>query len=175
MLTRLMLVLILGLPAAGALWAQVEEYRVKAFFLYNFTRYVEWPAEAFKSANDPIVICIFGESPFGNTLEEAIRGKVVAGRSLAIRSISGAAAGYGCHVLFVSAAEEKRFRSVAGSFRQMPILLVGETEGFASAGGVINFKLEESKVRFEINTEAAAQEHLRISSKLLSLAEIVGK
>jgi hypothetical protein len=175
MLRRLILVLILGFPAAAALWAQVEEYRVKAFFLYNFTRYVEWPPEAFKSANDPIVICILGESPFGDAMEEAIRGKEVAGRRLAVRSITGAPAGYPCHVLFVAAGEEKRFRTLAGTLRQSPVLTVGETGGFASEGGVINFKLEDGKLRFEINPETAAKDHLRISSKLLNLAQIVGK
>jgi hypothetical protein len=174
-LRRPWLVIALGMAAASTMFGQVEEYRVKAFFLYNFARYVEWPAQAFHGPTDPIVICILGQNPFGTALEQAISGKLIGDRALAIRQVSGVQPGSSCHILYVSAAERKRFRSAAATLRGVGVLTVGEAPGFASEGGVINFKLEEGKVRFEINMDTAGQEGLRISSKLLSLAQIVKK
>jgi hypothetical protein len=149
---------------------------VKAFFLYNFTRYVEWPSQKFNSPTDPIVICILGQNPFGNALEQAIHGKALeVSRTVVVRQISDIQPQCNCHILFVSASERKHFRSSTGVIRGSGILTVSETEGFAHDGGVINFRLEDGKVRFEINVDAAGQEQLRISSKLLSLARIVKK
>ena len=155
---------ILGLPG------QINEYQVKAFFLYNFARYVEWPSQSFKAASDPIVICILGQNPFGSALEQAIAGKVVEGRPFVVRQISDVEPGGNCRILFVNSSERKRFRSMAGILKGIGVLTVGEVQGFTADGGVINFKLQDGKVRFEINADAAEREHLHISSKLLSLA-----
>jgi hypothetical protein len=165
----------LGLAAAAWLSGQTDEYQVKAFFLYNFTRYVEWPAGKFSSPNDPFVICVLGQDPFGGALQQATNGKLVEGRSVQVHSIAEVGPKCNCHILFVSASERKRFRPAFAAIKGSGILTVGDSQGFASEGGVISFKLADGKVRFEINIEAAQQEHLRISSKLLSLAQIVGK
>jgi hypothetical protein len=154
---------------------QINEYQVKAFFLYNFARYVEWPAESFKAANDPIVICILGQNPFGSALDQAVAGKVVEGRPFVIRRISDIPPGSNCHILFVNSSERKRFRSMAGSLKGSGVLTVGETPGFTADGGVIDFRLEDGKVRFDIDVDAAGRENLHISSKLLSLAQIAKK
>lgn len=167
--------IVLGLVATATLPAQVDEYQVKAFFLYNFTRYVEWPPQDFSSPKDPIVICILGPNRFGGALEQAISGKLVDGRPLVVRQIFAIAPKCNCQILFVNASERKLFRSAATTIRAAGILTVGESQGFTSDGGVINFKVEDGKVRFEINVDAAVQEHVHISSKLLSLAQIVGK
>jgi hypothetical protein len=167
--TLALLVIVLAPAAAQA----VNEYQVKAAFLYNFARYVEWPAQAFNSANDPIVICVAGQSPFGAWLEEAVSGKSLAGRRLVVRENSAFGPKCNCQILFVTAAERKRFHSAVGELRDSAVLTVGDSPGFTKDGGVINLRVEDGKVRFEINVEAAEQEHLRISSKLLSLAEIV--
>jgi hypothetical protein len=169
------LVIVLGLVVTAALQGQVDEYQVKAFFLYNFTRYVEWPSQSFNSPNDPIEICILKQNPFGNALEEAISGKVVEGRTLVVRQITDIPPKCKCHILFVNASERARFRSICGTVRGSGILTVGETQEFTNDGGVITFKLEDGKVRFEINVKAAGQEHLYISSNLLSVAQIVKK
>jgi YfiR/HmsC-like len=175
MAPRFTLAVALAMGLAARLPAQVDEYQVKAFFLYNFTRYIEWPAQSFSGPADPIVICILGRDPFGGALEQATAGKVVDGRSFLIRQIPEIQPKCGCHILFVSASERKRFRSMFAAIRGSGVLAVGEGQGFTDDGGVINFKLEDGKVRFEINVEAAGQERLRISSKLLSLARIVRK
>jgi hypothetical protein len=175
MLARLKFAIVLGATCILGLPGQVNEYQVKAFFLYNFARYVEWPSRSFKAATDPIVICILGQNPFGSALDEAIAGKVVEGRPFVIRQISDIPSSGACHILFVNSSERRRFRSTAGRLKGSGVLTVGETQGFTADGGVINFKLEDGKVRFEIDVDAAGQEHLRISSKLLSLAQIAKK
>ena len=164
--------LVLAMSAAVAR-GQVEEYQVKAAFLYNFAKFVEWPAQNFKNPTDPIVICVLGRNPFGNALEEATSGKVVEGRGFAVREIAEAVPGCNCQMIFVSASERKRAASILEKLKSTGILTVGEMPGFAAEGAVINLRLESGKVRFEINLDAAAQEHLKLSSKLLALSEIV--
>jgi hypothetical protein len=175
MLTHLKFALVLGATCILCLRGQINEYQVKAFFLYNFARYVEWPSQSFKAVNDPIVICILGQNPFGSALDQAITGKVVEGRPFVVRRISDIQPGSNCHILFVNSSERKRFRSMAESLKGSGVLTVGETPGFTADGGVINFKLEDGKVRFEIDVDAAGRENLHISSKLLSLAQIAKK
>jgi hypothetical protein len=171
---RLVTVILLGsLLAVRARGQEIEEYHVKAAFLYNFAKFVEWPSQAFKTPQDPIAVCVLGHNPFGNTLEEVIRGKSIEGRALAFRQVADAEEARACQILFVSSSEGKRFRSLYGNLKPEGILTVGEAQGFAADGGVINFKLDGGHVRFEINVDAAEHEQLRISSKLLSLAQIV--
>ena len=90
----------------------MDEYQVKAAFLYNFAKFVEWPPEAFKTPKDPILICVLGHNPFGNALEEAIRGKSIEGRAFAFRQVSDAESANACQILFVGSAESKHFRSL---------------------------------------------------------------
>jgi len=164
-------VVMLLVPRARA--QEIEEYQVKAAFLYNFAKFVEWPAQVFKTSQDPIVVCVLGQNPFGNALEEAIRGKSVEGRGFAFRQVADAEEASVCQILFVSSSEGKHFRALYPSLKQAGILTVGETQGFAANGGMINFKLDGGHVRFEINVGAAEHAQLQISSKLLSLAQIV--
>jgi hypothetical protein len=175
MLFRLSFRLALAATFLVALHGQIDEYQVKARFLCNFARYVEWPSESFKAGNDPIVICILGKDPFGGALDQAVNGKEVQGRRFLVRPISGIPPDLHCHILFVPLSERKQFRSTAGTLNGSGILTIGEIQGFTADGGMINFKLEDSVVRFEINVEAAGREHLRISSRLLSLAQGVKK
>jgi len=160
-------------PSAQA--QEAEEYEVKAAFLYNFAKFVEWPSQAFKTPQDPLLVCILGRSPLEQSLEQVLRGKSVEGRRFTFRQVTGAEDAGGCRILFVSSAESKRFRALGGSLKPEGILTVGEAQGFAASGsgGVINFKLEGGRVRFEINVDAAEHAQLQISSKLLSLAQIV--
>lgn len=172
MLTRLKVAIVLGVTCICSLPGQVGEYQVKAFFLYNFARYVEWPPQSFKASGDPIVICILGQNPFGGTLNQAIAGKLVEGHPFIIRQISDFPQNGTCHILFVNSTERKRFHMVAGRLKGSGVLSVGETHEFTADGGVISFKVQNGKVRFEIDVDAAVREHLRISSKLLSLAQV---
>jgi hypothetical protein len=162
-----------ALLATGARAQDIEEYQVKAAFIYNFAKFVEWPPQAFKNSTDPITICVLGQNPFGNALEEAVSGKTVEGRTFVVRTLSGEQPAVGCQIVFVSSSERKRFHAILGEIKAGGVLTVGETETFASEGGVINFKIEAGRVRLQVNVDAAEQAKLRISSKLLSLAQIV--
>src|ERR1017187_546487 len=160
-----------GLLAAG----QLEEYQVKAAFLYNFAKFVAWAPESFKTATDPIVICILGANPFGNTLQQTVSGKTVDERAFVVRPLSDPQSACKCHLLFVNAAERRQFRSLLRSLRGAGVLTVGEDDAFTADGGVIDFKLQNGKIHLEVNLAAAEYENLRISSRLLSLAQIVRK
>jgi len=151
-----------------------SEYQVKAAFLVNFARFVEWPPQSFCSATDPLVFGVYGNGLFGAALEEAVLGKRIDGRQAVIRRTSQLSMLRSCHVVFLPASEINHFRELSNSLGDLGVLLIGETEGFAESGGVINFILANERVRFEINPSAAARVHLKISSKLLQLAVIVG-
>jgi hypothetical protein len=166
--------LLLGLLIAYTASAQtVDEYVVKAAFLYNFAKFVEWPPETFKTDKDPIRICVLGQDPFGRALGDVVGGKTVVGRALVITEISNVSQSIECQMLFVSSSERKRLRAIFAELRMRGVLTIGDTEGFATQGGIVNFKLEDGRVRLEINVEAAGQAKLRISSQVLNLAQIV--
>ncbi len=128
-------------------------------------------ADAFKNAADPVTICVLG-NPFGDRLLSTVTGKQVGERRLEVREIADIAEAAGCQILFV-ASPKKHAAEVLGGVKDSPILTVGDAQNFAAAGGIIGFKLESGKVRFQVNVYAADRARLRISSKLLSLAEIV--
>jgi hypothetical protein len=151
----------------------VDEYQVKAAFLYNFAKFVEWPPQTFKTEKDPIRICVLGLNPFGPALVDAVGGKTVLGRTFAVTGISNVAQAVECQMLFISSSERKHLTSILAELRTRGVLTIGETNGFAAQGGIVNFKLEDGRVRLEINVEAAVQAKLRISSQVLSLAQIV--
>ena len=153
----------------------IEEYQIKAAFLFNFAKFVEWPAQAFKSADSPIEICVLGPDPFGSSLDKAVEGKAVGNRRFVIREVRDAPQAGECHILFVSAAGWAQSRAVLRDIKKCCVLTVGETGEFIAGGGMINLRLEEARVRMEINPDAAERAGLRISSKLLSLAEIKRK
>jgi hypothetical protein len=164
--------------AAGHVYAAgpvADEYPVKAAFLLNFAKFVEWPSNAFKGPDDPIAICVLGQNPFGSALEDVVRNKTVVNRAFVVREISNGQEANKCHIVFVSAPERKRFRFLLEQLRGRSILTVGELDDLAGNGGIINFKLKDARVRIEIDTGAAERAGLHISSKLLSLAEIARK
>jgi hypothetical protein len=166
-----------SLPGAAATDTspKVGEYQVKAVFLLNFLQFVDWPAVAFASPTSPITIGLVGSAPIDAVLEEAIRGETVKGRSLELRRLGEADAISGCHLLFVSQAGADRAVELVKNLHGQPVLIVGESEGFAEAGGAINFVIVDQKVRFEVNPQAAAQQGVKISSRLLQLGRLVGK
>jgi hypothetical protein len=151
-----------------------SEYQIKAAFLLNFIRFVEWPADAFKIAGDPVVVGILGKDPFDGALEQIVSNKTVNGRAVVIRRISDPAAARSCHVVFLAASETRRMSDVTSIVASRGLLIVGESDGFAERGGMINFILQDNHVRFQINPAAAERAGLKISSKLLQLADVVG-
>lgn len=150
-----------------------EEYKVKAAFLYNFAKFVEWPGEALSDEGSPIVIGIVGADPFGSALDRTIKGQTAQGRPLAVRRLKSGQDLKGCHILFISASETRRIPQILDGIRGSSILTVSEVEQFAHIGGIINFFIEQNKLRLEINVDTAGRARLKISSKLLSVAKVV--
>jgi len=168
-------ILLFTFSSSWALPAEaLEEYQMKAAFLYNFAKFVEWPPDTFKSAGAPIVGCVLGVSPFSSALERAANGRMIEDRKFLIRHISDLRQVAGCQILFVTATERRTPRAILKELKNRGILTVGEVDGFTSEGGVANFKLEGGRIRIQINLAAAEREKLRISPKLLNMAQIVG-
>ena len=156
--------------------SESSEYLIKAGFIYNFAKFVEWPANAFAQPDSPIVIGVLGTDPFGNTLDRIVEDKKVGTRGFVVRRYKwnkDLKELKECKILFVSASERAHIDEIVDSVKGLPILTVGETPGFAERGGVIRFTLEDNRVRFEVNVEAAHQADLNISSRLLTLAKII--
>jgi YfiR/HmsC-like len=159
-------------PARGQL-SGTGEYDVKAAFLFHFAQFVEWPPDSFKDANSPLMYCTVGDDPFHGALDQTLNGKTIGTRPLRVAHFKQSRETRGCQILFLGAGEMKRLGTGIASVSGNGILLVGETEHFVQEGGVIGFSLEQNKVRFEINLEAAGKAKLKISAKLLMLARTV--
>jgi hypothetical protein len=147
------------------------EYQVKAAFLLNFTRFVEWPPDSFASADSPVTICIQGKDRFGRTLDQIVEGETAGPRRVAVERVRRPAAD--CQVLFISDDDRNISAALSGSARG--VLTVGEGEEFVRQGGIIAFVIENRRVRFEINQGAAAKAGIKISSRLLGIAKTVLK
>jgi len=151
----------------------MSEYQVKALFLLNFVKYVDWPAEAMPGATTPIIIGILGQDNFDDNLTHAVEGKSINGREIIIKHLSAGEDPSGCAILFISSSENSRLGEILSKTGTLPILTVGESESFLGKGGIINFTLKEGKIHLEINLNVAQKVKLQISSKLLSVADAV--
>jgi hypothetical protein len=168
----------LALCAASHARAQSDvinrEYPLKALFLYNFGSYVDWPARATAAGSDPFVIGILGASPVEGPLQEIAATQKINGRLIVVERFASVEAIRPCHILFIPASATPAMQQQAiERVRGQNVLLVGESPGFAQRGGAVNFVIEANKIRFEVNVDAAAAHHLKISAKLLALAKIV--
>lgn len=153
--------------------AQHGEYEVKAAFLYNIARFVEWPQKVSPSSNaTSFHMCVYGKNPFAGALE-AIKGKEIGGKKIIIQHINPLDHAQSCQMLFISASEQNDLKHVISGLSDHPVLTIGDTPGYARNGVIVNFYLEQNKVRFEINIQAAKQSGLKVSSKLLALAKII--
>jgi hypothetical protein len=149
------------------------EYQLKAAFLLNFAKFVEWPPETFASDTTPILICVFKYDPFGAALDEILRGKNINNRDLVARHVKELSELRSCQLLFVSEKEDKSLPEILRSLRGTSVLVVGESEDFAQRGGGIQFLLETNKLRFAVNVDAVQRARLSVSAKLLAMAKIV--
>jgi hypothetical protein len=159
------------LMAADTLAA--SEAQVKAAFLFNFAKYVDWPAAAFPDAAAPMTIGVLGTDPFGDNLQHVVEGKTVNGRPFVIKHLASDSELSGCQILFISHSEASRMGGILEKAGALPILTVGEDEPFARNGGIIHFVLKNGNVRLEIDLAAAKKAGLTISSRLLAVADVV--
>jgi hypothetical protein len=162
---------------SGGVWGQTapsKEYQVKAVFLFNFIQFVEWPEGVFTEANSPMYIGVLGDDPFGQALDEVVKGESIGGRSLAVVRSRRLEELAGCHLIFISKSETRRLDNVLAQLGSRPVLTVSELDGFANRGGMIAFYSEGKRIRFEINPGVAKRVDLKISSELLGLGRIAG-
>lgn len=166
--------LLLLVPRAMIAQAKTaNEYEVKAAFLYNFAKFVEWPASAWSSPKQPFTFCVLGKDPFGSALDDAVVGKTIADRPISVVRAGRIKDLPECQIVFVSTSESLKSPEILAGLRGRNVLVVGEAEDFACSGGTIQFVLEGNHVRFAINPDAAERAKLKISSKLLALAVVV--
>lgn len=175
LLPAAVLLLWLGAPAAPAPaeLPQLTESEVKAAYVFNFAKYVEWPATAFTGSNAPIVIAVLGSDRITADLRAAVAGKLVNGRPFELRPAAADAVLAGCHIVYLPAGERARAREVAALVRDHPVLTVSDAEAFIQQGGVIGLVKRGENIRLQINLEAANAAGLKVSSKLLALADQV--
>jgi len=167
---------VLYLSASPKALSQNEEgaeYSVKLGFLFNFTKFVEWPPDSFRNPGTPLVICIVGHDPFRQDLEAELQTRKVGDHPVEVRTQTPNDKLSVCHVVFIPVTEKNQSDRILRGLQGSRTLTVGETEGFAVLGGIINLTVEDNKVHFEINRLAADRAGLKIGSRLLSIAKIV--
>jgi hypothetical protein len=163
------------LLATGSLGArQVSEYDVKAAFLLNFAKFVEWPPRAFASTNAPVVLGIVGKDPFGAALQ-ILQGQTAQGRRIEVRHFAADAGLQDCHLVFLTRSVAGQMDDILRRVHGRPVLTVSDLEDFARQGGMIGFVLVDRTVRFDINPGAAKAVELKLSSRLLALARTLVK
>jgi hypothetical protein len=152
--------------------ATVSETELKAAFLYNFAKFVEWPAGAFSSDNAAIQVAVFGDDEVTAKLKSLLSDKKAHGRSFEVKRIFNPQEAKSFQMVFVTSSENRRAAQILEATKKLPILTIGESEQFLDLGGMINFFFEDTQLRFEINTEPAEKVKIAISSKLLRLAKV---
>ena len=166
----------LGIADAATTGQSHLEYEVKAAFLYNFAKFVEWPRTAFVTDDAPLVFCIVGRDPFDGSLEHIVDGRTANGRRIDIRDNVNFGDANMCHLAFVPQAEDERMARIVHAFHSDSggtVLTIGETDRFAQAGGMIRLIIDEGRVRFDVNIVSAERAGLKVSSQLLKLARKV--
>jgi len=159
-------------PSASSVTPDSER-DVKAAFLYNFAKFVEWPPEVFANATSPMVLCVLDDEPLGASLRATVKGETLNNRRFEVRLLRDPFGAQTCHILFVGPAEKGRLPEILAALRGTGVLTVGGGSDFLGRGGMIRLFLEQHRVRFDINLDAAEQSHLKLSSKLLRLARAV--
>ena len=149
-----------------------NEYALKSVFLYNFCHFIEWPGSAFSSPNEPLIIGIVGEDPFGSLLSEAIEGETYRGRPIQIAYFHSAREIKHCHLLFIGRAEEGKLDAILAMVAGKSVVTVGETDDFLARGGMIALPAERNRVRLRINPTPLRAASLEVSSKLLRVADV---
>jgi hypothetical protein len=161
-------VVALQLPAPTAA-ALPSEYEVKAAFMYNFAKFVDWPA----ANRDTFVVAVLGDDPFGPLLEHTFGGKKVGERTLAVRRLARVDEASEVDLLFIAASESTKLPQILSRLRGLPTLTVSEIDGFVGRGGMVGFRVEREMVRFDIDLGEVSQAGLKMSSQLVRVARKV--
>jgi len=151
-----------------------EEYQLKAVFLFNFLQFVDWPANSFADAHSPFYVCVLGDDPFGPALDEVMAGERLDGRPITIERHEDVTDTAHCHLVFIAQDSAARLKRSLAALQDKSILTVSDTENFANEGGVIELEVQNNRIKLLVNLQAANEAQLRVSSKLLRKAQIVG-
>jgi hypothetical protein len=149
------------------------EYQVKAGFLINFAKFVEWPPEVMKDPSVSLTLCIADSDPFHGELDRIVQGKKIGNHALEIMHLSRNQTARSCLLLFIGFAEKKRIPQILAELASHPVLTVGESDGFLQQGGMIGLIVVDERVKFEVNLEATTRAGLKVSSRLLVLARSI--
>ena len=163
------LVVLLGAVPTGA-QQKPTEYAVKAAYLYNFGKFVKWPADSQAARGASFSICILGDDPFGASLQQTVAGETIAGKPAAVKRISRARDAAGCNILYIGPNQDRRVAEILAAVDKQSTLTVSDIPEFTDRGGMIGFVLESGRVRFQINLAAAQEARLTLSSELLKVA-----
>jgi hypothetical protein len=153
--------------------SKLPEYEVKAAYLYNFGKFVEWPATANTGKDNSFTICVLGQDPFGPALDAALAGQSIDGKNVVARRLSRPQEALNCRIVFISSSEESRLKDVLEALDKAAVLTVSDIPQFSTRGGAIQFVLDGKKIRFEVNLSNAADAGLTLSSELLKVATTV--
>lgn len=153
----------------------VPSYQVKAAFIYNFTRFVEWPEQSFKSDDEPFIIGVLGNTQLGHYLEEIIKGERLGSHPIIIHNYRHINEAYNCNILFINARDVSHLKSELAGLQESNILTVSDADNFLKYGGIVRFYTQDNKIRLQINVKSAQTAQLRISSKLLNIAKIFNR
>jgi hypothetical protein len=162
-----------GLLSSAAVAAAPTEYQVKAVFLFNFSRFIEWPASTFATPDAPFVMGVFGHDPFGADLDRVVKGESVNGRPLVVRRVQSVADAAACQILFIHQSEDRRLSEVLSALDRRSTLTVSDLPGAAQRGLMIRLVTENGRVRMRVDLESARAAALVVSSNLLRAAEVV--
>ena len=162
-------ILLLMGPLASA--QDVTEPALKAAFIYNFAKFTEWPAEVMPRTTEPFVMCVLGDAAVGDALERLVKGRSLAGHSVAVSHVAPGGAQGLCHILYVSGVTATQAGQLVARHRDVPVLTISDVEGFTDVGGIAQFFFEQGQLRFTIQAGSAKRAHLQISSNLLALAK----
>lgn len=148
------------------------EHQIKTAMIYNMAKFTDWPPDALPADQNQFLICVLGKGRLGSAVE-TLQGKQVRGRTITIRSISSPAEAASCQILVVAESERKQISGILDKARHYRLMTISDSEGFAKAGGLVGFFMEDGRVRFEINTTAVQRHTLRINAQVLKLSRIV--
>lgn len=173
-LKRWLMLIVLLFPQVNTVMAQRSpaEEQVKAVFIYNFTKFIDWPANSFNHPEPAFVIGVVGNQSISPFLQEAIAGELAAGRPILIKHFASAREIKNCHILYIGSEDPDRVKAIIAQTQNQSILTVSDSPNFLRWGGMVRFYTEKGKIRLEINSDAAKSAGIRISSKLLSVASI---
>jgi hypothetical protein len=161
---------LIGVSSLPAQQPKPTAYEVKAAYLYNFGKFVEWPAKVTAGNNEPFMICVLGKDPFGASLDATIAGEAIDGRSVLAKRLSKPQEALNCRVLFISSSEDVQLKEILSTLEKASVLTVSDMSQFTRRGGMIQFVDDANRVRFEVNLTVAERAGLTLSSQLLKVA-----